>query len=89
MMETWLARPELQGKFGFKIRARPASGYAYYAVAELRGNLKMFRQFFAPNQTWMVDIQLCRQVTEGVFRLTQNLDAESFDRAPKGADLAT
>ncbi|OYY73724.1 MAG: phospholipase [Gammaproteobacteria bacterium 28-57-27] len=86
-MAEWLTKPELQGKFGLKIVARPAAGYAYYVVAEHRGTFSSLKQFFAPNQTLMVDIQLTRHVTEGVFRLTQKLEPESFKDQPKGSDI--
>lgn len=86
-MAEWLSKPELEGKFGFKIVARPASGYAYYVIAEHRGTFNSLKQFFEPNQTLMVEVQLTRHVVEGVFRLTQNLDPESFKNQPKGQDL--
>jgi hypothetical protein len=86
-MSEWLAKPELQGKFGFKLVARPASGYAYYVVAEHRGTFNSLKQFFEPNQTLMVEIQLTRYVSEGVFRLTQKLVPESFKDQLKGPDL--
>lgn len=86
-MSEWLAKPELQGKFGFKVVARPSSGYAYYVVAEHRGNFSSLKQFFEPNQTLMVEIQLTRHVTEGVFRLTQKLEPESFKNQQTGPDI--
>jgi len=36
-MSDGLSRPEVAGKFGFKITARPAEGFAYYTVAEHQG----------------------------------------------------
>lgn len=86
-MAQWFAKPELQGKLGFKLIARPTSGYAYYVVAEHRGTFNSLKQFFEPNQTVMVEIQLKRHVTEGVFQLTQNVVPTSFKNQPKGADL--
>ncbi len=86
-MAEWFAKPELQNKFGFRIVARPGEGYAYYNVAEHRGNFNSLKQYFAPNQTLMVDIRLTRHVTEGVFRLTKNLEPESFKSQPRGSDI--
>lgn len=86
-MAEWLTKPELQGKLGFKVIARPSSGYAYYVVAEHRGTFSSLRHFFEPNQTLMVEIQLTRHVTEGVFRLTPNLESATFKEQPKGSDL--
>lgn len=86
-MAEWLTRPELKGKLGFKIVARPSSGYAYYTVAEYKGTFSALKQYFEPNQTIMVEIQLNRHVKEGVFSLTQDLQPEPFKNQPKGSDL--
>lgn len=86
-MANGLARPELQGKFGFKIVARPDTGFAYYVAAEYRGAFSALKQYFEPNQTLMVEVQLNRHVKEGVFRLTQKLEPEDFKKQEKGADL--
>ena len=89
-MEQGLSKPELEGKFGVKIVARPSEGYAYYTVAEHKGTFAALKQYFEPNRTLMVDIELKRHVVEGVFRLTQmqgKLKAEKFNKQPKGNDL--
>ncbi|MDA1185709.1 MAG: phospholipase [Acidobacteria bacterium] len=87
VMREWLDRPELGGKFGVQITARPAKGFAYYTVAEHRGTFAALRRYFEPNQTVMVEVELRRHVAEGVFRLTQDLAPEDFKKQPKGADL--
>lgn len=87
VMADWLEKPELGGKFGFKIAAQPSSGYSYYTVAEYRGTFDKLKRYFEPNQTLMVEIQLQRHVVEGVFQLTHNLQPESFKNQPKGKDL--
>ena len=87
VMADWFAKPKLAGKFGFRIAARPATGYSFYTVAEHQGTFEDFRQYFEPNQTLMVEVQLKRHVVEGVFRLTQNLEPESFKDQPKGAEI--
>jgi hypothetical protein len=86
-MAEWLTKPELGGKFGFKVTARPSSGYSFYTVAEHRGTFANLKRFFEPNQTLMVEVQLKRHVMEGVFRLTQSLVAENFKDQPKGNEL--
>ena len=86
-MSDWFAKPELGGKFGFKIAARPASGYSFYTVAEHQGTFASLKQYFEPNQTLLVEVQLKRRVVEGVFRLTQSLQPESFKDQPKGGEL--
>jgi hypothetical protein len=87
VMSDWFSKPELADKFGIQIKARPAEGFAYYTVAEHRGKFSSLRRYFEPNQTLMVEVELQRHVTEGVFRLTQNLTPEDFSKQPKGADL--
>src|SRR4029079_3817064 len=88
VMDDWFGRPELENKFGFKIRARPDQGYAYYTVAEHRGTFTSLRKYFEPNRTMMLDVQLRRHVVEGVFRLTQNLTTpEDFRDQPHGQEL--
>ncbi len=87
VMAQWLAKPQLEGKFGFKIIARPDSGYASYWRAEYRGTLAALKRYFEPNQTLMIDIQLKRHVVEGVFKLTQDLTPEYFASQDKGADV--
>jgi hypothetical protein len=87
VMSEWLAKPELEGKFGFKIVARPVSGFAYYTVAEYKGTFTALKRYFEPNQTLLIEIVLKRHVVEGVFRLTQNLQPESFKNQPHGDEL--
>jgi len=86
-MAEWLIKPELGGKFGFKVTARPSSGYSFYTVAEHRGTFANLKRFFEPNQTLMVEVQLKRHVMDGVFRLTQSLVAENFKDQAKGNEL--
>ena len=87
VMHDWLNKPELSGKFGVRIRARPSDGFAYYTVAEHRGTFGALKRYFEPNRTLMVEIELRRHVGEGVFRLTQNLASEDFSNQPKGIDV--
>lgn len=87
VMNDGLNKPELEGKFGFRITARPSQGFAYYTVAEHRGTIAALKRYFEPNQTMMIEIGLKRHVVEGVFQLTQNLAPEDFKQQPKGAEL--
>jgi len=87
IMAEWLAKPELDGKFGFKVAARPSSGYSYYTVAEHRGTFAKLKHYFEPNRTLMIEVQLKRHVMEGVFRLENNLVPEDFIGQPKGSEL--
>jgi len=87
VMNEWLSKPELEGKFGVRIGARPSEGFAYYTVAEHRGTFAGLKKYFEPNQTLMVEVELKRQVVEGIFRLTQSLTPEDFKHQPKGEEL--
>lgn len=86
-MDDWLSKPELAGKFGVRITARPTEGFAYYTVAEHRGTFAALKRYFEPNQTLMIEVKLKRHVVEGVFRLTQSLIPEDFRKQPKGAEI--
>lgn len=87
VMAEWLAKPELEGKFGFRIAARPDAGFAYYTLAEYRGTFAALKRYFEPNQTLMIEIQLNRHVVEGVLALTQDLTANDFKDQTKGRDV--
>jgi hypothetical protein len=87
VMADWFSRPKLEDKFGVRIRARPAEGYAYYTVAEYRGTFSSLKRYFEPNRTLMIEVELKRHVVEGVFRLTQNLAPEDFKKQPKGKEI--
>jgi len=87
VMNDWLSKPQLEGKFGVRITARPGGGFAYYTVAEHRGTFNALKRYFESNQTLMVDVQLQRHVVEGVFQLTKSLAPEDFRTQPKGTDV--
>lgn len=87
VMADWMRKPEVEGRFGFRIGARPDEGFVFYSVAEYRGTFEALRGYLAPNQTLMVEVELRRRVVEGVFRLTQNLGAEEFRDQAGGAVL--
>lgn len=88
VMRDWFAKPALAGKFGVRVIARPAEGFAYYTVAEHQGTFAALKRYFEPNQTLMIEVELRRHVVQGVFRLTQSLTPEDFSEQPKGADIA-
>jgi hypothetical protein len=87
VMAAWFARPQLEDRFGFEVSARPDTGYAYYAVGRYRGRFSTLRNYFAPNQTVMVEIVLQRTVMEGVFQLTQELVPAGFRKQPAGKPI--
>ena len=87
VMHNGLSQPQLQGKFGVQVRARPNEGFAYYTVAEYQGTLAELKRFFEPNQTLMIEIELLRHVGEGVFKLTKKLAPEEFEEQELGKDI--
>jgi len=87
VMDAWFKRPELEDKFGVRVSARPAEGFAYYSAAEHRGTFSALKRYFEPNRTLMVEVELRRHVGEGVFRLTSNLGPDDFRNQPKGGEL--
>jgi hypothetical protein len=56
------------GKFGFRLVARPSTGFSYYHAAEFRSDGIAADSILAPNQTTYVDIKLHRFVDKNVFR---------------------
>jgi hypothetical protein len=87
VMNDWFSKPEVQGKFGVQVTARPTDGFAYYTIAEHKGTFASLKRYFAPNQTLMIEAQLNRHVAEGVFKLTQNLEPEDFRQQPTGKPI--
>lgn len=86
-LAAWFARPELEDRFGLRIEARPAGGYAGYAPAEWRGRFSALRCVLGPNRTLYVGIVLERRVGAGVFRAPPGLERRGFSRQERGADV--
>ena len=57
------------GMLGFRIVARPSSGFSYYRAAEFRSENHLLGEIFNANETVYIDIELHRYVDENVFRL--------------------
>jgi hypothetical protein len=87
LLRNWLKKPELADCFGFKIQARPSSGFAYYQAAEYQGSFKQLSKDLAANQTLMIEIVLKRVVHEGVFQLTERTEPEDFSGQSFGEPL--
>jgi hypothetical protein len=69
---------------GFNIVARPNEGFVHYVPGTLQVSKGVLQQFIKADETVLVEIILRRVVHEGVFRLTPNLDPESFRKQPPG-----
>ncbi len=84
-----LLREELPGAdgLGLEIVARPDTGFVHYVPAFLKVSRDVLQEFMRADETTLVDIVLRRVVHEGVFRLTDKLDPESFTDQPPGAPI--
>lgn len=74
------------GKFGFRVEARPDNGFSYYVKVEYRSEGIPVSDIIVPNQTTYVDIKLHRFVDKNVFRFASVEDKpEDFkDIDPSG-----
>ena len=88
VMSEWMQRPQLQNKFGIRVAARPEQGFVHYEPASLESTFAAFANYFAPNQTLMIEIIMRRYVGQGVFRLTSDLTPEDFRGQHTGPELA-
>lgn len=75
---------------GFRINARPDSGFSYYIPIEFRSDGHSMEEFLQPNQTVFVDITIKRFVDKEVFRFEgtdqdRNYDFKSI--APSGETI--
>lgn len=67
------------GKFGFRIVARPDKGFSHYSAAEFHSGGISIKDLLIPNQTLMVDIELKRRVDEMTFSMDDlTVDHGSF-----------
>lgn len=75
--------------FGFRVLARPSSGFAYYLPAELRVCNEKIDEFVDPNTTLYVDIVLRRHVDQQTARLDPAAEgAKDFKRIrPSGVTV--
>ena len=78
VMSDWMGKPEVEGKFGIRVTARPLEGFAHYSVAEYQGTFAALTRYFEPNQTLMVEVEVHRHVVESVFQLTQDLTGQEI-----------
>ena len=75
-----------EGLYGFRVLARPDSGFSYFLNAEFRSEGMAVNTVFSPNETTYIDITLKRQVDKNVFRFSGGKKSnESFkDVKPSG-----
>jgi hypothetical protein len=87
VMEAGINKPKMQGKLGFRIKARPEAGaaaLAYYKELDFRSNVATFDKILQPNETVMIEVTLQRRVDKAVSRITNNLTPAPIDPKPTG-----
>ena len=80
-----LAKPQMEGKLGFKIVARPTEGdtaVAFYKPVDFRSDATTLSKILHPNETLMVEIKMARLVDAAVFRVENNLTPTPISGAP-------
>ncbi|MCA8976975.1 MAG: phospholipase [Planctomycetes bacterium] len=82
-------RPRVVGatSLGFRVTARPDSGFAHYLPCSLTASADVLKKVVVPNATTMVDIVLQRVVGEGTFRLDRGVDSGSFKSTRPGKPI--
>jgi hypothetical protein len=73
--------------YGANLTPLDLAGLVHHALACSAASDDLF-DLFAPHQTTVLDVVLPRKVHEGVFRLTQKLQAEDFSKPVPGAVIA-
>jgi len=78
------------GSLGFKIVARPDSGFVRYLPCEIKATAEMLKQAIKPNSTTMIEIVLQRVIYKSIFRLKQlakNYQNENFEKIQPGNEV--
>jgi hypothetical protein len=78
------------GMLGFKLIARPDSGFVRYLPCEIEATTKMLQNVLQPNSTTLLDIVLRRIVSKNVFvteRLTEATEVVDFSATTPGTDI--
>ena len=86
VMEAGLRKPKMQGKLGFRVKARPEendAALAYYRVLDFRSDLDTLGKILQPNETAMIEVVLQRRVDKTVFTMTNDLKPGPIDSTPK------
>jgi hypothetical protein len=88
-MRDGLSHPNLGGRLGFYVQARPASEprkprLVCYRPLDFRGTLAQVRKILNPNETLMVEIQLERHVDAAVFQIETDLTPGPISAKPTG-----
>jgi len=82
---TGLNKPQMEGRLGFRIIARPgesSTALAFYRPLEFRSDAKTLCDILHPNETLMVEVKMSRRVDATVFRVESNLPPSPIDPTP-------
>jgi hypothetical protein len=86
VMESGIRKASMQGKLGFRVKARPEDGnsaLAYYRLLDFRSDLDTLIKILRPNQAALIEVVLQRRVDKTVFTLTSDLTPGPIDSRPK------
>lgn len=75
---------------GFKIVARPDSGFVHYLPCEIKASQGMLKAALHPNSTTLIDIRLRRVVRKNVFRvdkMTGQTKPVNFEKTKPGDEI--
>ncbi len=85
VMEEGLKKPKMEGKLGFRVKARPEeseTALAYYGELDFRSSVATIDKMLKPNETVMIEITLQRRVDKAVFRMKNDLTPKPIDPKP-------
>lgn len=77
------------GKIGFRVVARPQTGFVHYQPAEFRSGNISLDVLLRPHQSLIVDIVLMRYVDKNTFRLGPVTDDQDFRKLKPSGDVMT
>ncbi len=90
VMAEGLSKPKMQGKLGFRVKARPEpsdAALAYYRPLHFRSSLATINKMLIPNETVMIEITLLRRVDKTVFRIANDLTPAPIDPTPTKSEV--
>jgi hypothetical protein len=90
VMTEGLSKPKMQGRLGFRVKARPEpsdAALAYYRSIDFRSSLATINKMLIPNETVMIEITLLRRVDKAVFRITNDLTSAPIDPTPTESEV--
>jgi hypothetical protein len=91
-MTEGLMHPNLGGRLGFYVQARPEEQpkkprLVFYRPIEFQGTLSQVKKILHPNETLMVEIQLERHVDAAVFQIEKDLTPGPISAKPTGEEV--